>query len=65
MSWTGWLIVAVAVVGVCVIAIQFFPELFHISGKLLDRLSPKRGLVILGAVIVACLLAGMIVVRGR
>ncbi len=57
MSWIGWLIVAV--VGVGVIAIQFIPELFHTSGKLLDRLPPKLGMAILGAVIVAGVLAGL------
>lgn len=56
MSWTGWLFVAA--VGVGVIAIQFIPEFFHASGKLSDRLPPKLGMVILGAVIVACALAG-------
>ena len=59
MNWTGWLIVVA--IGVGVLAIQFIPELFHASGKLLDRLSPRIGLVILGAIIVVGLLAGVAV----
>lgn len=63
MNWTGWLIVAV--IGVGVLAIQFIPELFHTAGKLLDRLPPKLGIVILGVVMIAGLLAGMVVLHGR
>lgn len=57
MSWTAWLLVAA--IGVGVIASQFTPELYQASGKLLDRLPPKLGIVILGAVVVACVLAGL------
>ncbi len=59
MSWTGWLLVAA--VGVGVIAIQFIPEVFHATGKFLDRLSPRIGLAILSAIIVVGLLAGLAV----
>ncbi len=63
MNWIGWL--TVAAIGVGVLALQFIPELFLFAGKLLDRFPTKRGIVILGAVIVAGLLAGMVVMRGR
>ena len=63
MNWTGWLIVVV--IGLGIVAIQFIPELLHAAGNLLDRLPPKLGLVILGAVVVVSLLAGMIIQCGR
>ena len=59
MNGTGWLIVVA--IGVGVLAIQFIPELFHATGKLLDRLSPRVGLAILGAIIVVGLLASVAV----
>ncbi len=57
MSWTAWLFLAA--VGFCVFAIQFLPEILHVPGKLLDRLPPKVGIVILGVAIVVCALAGL------
>lgn len=63
MSWTAWFLVAA--VGVGVIAIQFILEIFHIFGKLLDQLPPKLGMVILGAVFVACALAGLAMMPRR
>ena len=59
MNGTGWLIVVA--IGVGVLAIQFIPELFHATGKLLDRLSTRVGLAILGAIIVVGLLASVAV----
>lgn len=59
MSWTSWLLVVA--IGVGVLDFQFIPELFHATGKLLDRSSPRIGLVILRAIIVVGLLAGVAV----
>lgn len=63
MSWTAWLFVAA--VGTGVLASLFLPELLHVPGKLLDRLSPKFGIVILGTVIVVCALVGLAMMHGR
>lgn len=57
MSWMAWLFLAA--VGIGVVVSQFLPELLHVLGKLLDRLPPKLGLVILGAAIVVCTLLGL------
>lgn len=63
MNGIGWLIVVA--IGVGAIALQFIPELFHTFGRLLDRLPAKLGTVILRAVIVVGLLAGIAVINLR
>jgi hypothetical protein len=57
MSWTAWLLLAA--VGIGVFASLIFLELLHVPGKLLDRLPPQLGMLMLGVVIVVCTLAGL------
>lgn len=63
MSWTAWLLLAA--VGIGVFASLFFLELLHVPGKLLDRLPPQLGMLMLGVVIVVCTLAGLAMMPRR